>query len=990
MSDKKFKDLYKKLNPEQKKAVDTVEGPVMVIAGPGTGKTTILTLRIANILKKTDADPDSILALTFTESAVHSMREKLVDIIGSDAYKIAIHTFHGFANSVISRNPDSFPRIVGSRHISEIERVEILEAVIADESLDILRPYGNPYFYVRPSLGSIQDLKRDNISPADFKEYIKEQEETFEARDDTHHKKGRFKGQMKSDAKADLKKIEKNKELLLVYGRYEETLREKNLYDFEDMILEVVKALEEDENLLRDLQEKYHYVLADEHQDANFSQNRLLELLSSYHDFPNLFIVGDEKQAIFRFQGASLENFLYFKRTFPEAQIISLVSNYRSSQVILDAAHSLISDAGGGDAVERERLISKTGLKDEEISIFECRDPLSERNFAALKIKELIEDGVSPQEIAVLYRDNKDAFPIAEVLEREKIPFVIESNIDILSDGEILKLRTFLNALKNLSDEESLASILYFDFFDLDPLTVHKLVDESAQTDKKILTLLRESSGKGKSLAKGLSSWSKVFHNKPALDAFEIIVRESGFLTHIMNLDDSVEKMSRLDRFFEEIRRAGENKLNFYLRDFLKYLERLDRYSMKITGTEEVFPNRAVRLMTAHKSKGLEFGYVFVIDVTDGHWGNRRRMNHFSLPSAKNTKEVSDEDDERRLFYVAVTRAKKKVFITYAGQKEDGRKVLRSQFVEEIEEKFIKHSTPNFPEKKLSRKVLESKPKKRPSFKVEEKEYLKSLFLERGLSVTALNNYLSCPWTYFFQNLIRIPKAPNKFQRYGTAIHDTLFFYFESLKKGIRKDTSETLKFFRKVLKKVALSDAEYRELEKKGRKALSGYLKFYKGDFEKNILNEFDIKGVRIPIGGEKIILKGKLDKIEVLEGGARVVDYKTGKPKSRNAIEGKTKSSEGNYKRQLVFYKILLDNFEKADFKMVSGVIDFVEPDNKGAFRREEFQISDEEVDELEDLIKKVSGEILDLSFKDDRCGDKRCQYCLLADAMRMDQKK
>lgn len=983
MQDKEFQKSYKKLNPAQKEAVDAVEGPVMVIAGPGTGKTTILTLRIANILRKTDADPDSILALTFTESAVYSIREKLLDIIGSEAYKVGIYTFHGFANSVISRHPDSFPRIVGSTHIMEIERIKIIEEVIKEARVDLIRPYGNPYFYVKPVLRSIQDLKRDNISPEAFRKFIKNEEKAFKGRDDIHHTKGRFKGKMRTEAAKELRSIEKNKELLLAYEAYENILRERNLYDFEDMILEVVRVLEKDEPLLRSLQEKYQYVLADEHQDANFSQNRLLELLSSYHDSPNLFIVGDEKQAIFRFQGASLENFLYFRKTFPGARLISLVRNYRSTQTILDAAHSLISKAELGEGVPRERLLSQSGNNEEKISIFEFSAPQVEKNFIAKEIKKIIKDGANPEEIAVLYRDNKDAFSVADIFEREKIPFIIESSVDILSDEDILKIIGIFRAVADLSDEESLVSALYFDFLDLDPVSVHKLLRRSRDSKKNIMSLLRQGDDKEKELSKKLSSWSLVFHNKSALDAFEIMVRESGFLSYILKQPDSARKLAKLDRLLSEVRNASEGRSEFYMKDFMHYLDLLLRYDIKISGTEEAKPKNVVRLMTAHKSKGLEFDHVFIVDVSDGHWGNRRSVRHFNT-NPYDPAGGPEIDDERRLFYVALTRARKRVYLTYSRSNEDGKKVLRSQFLEEIEENFLDDGNTGPIERATSKEITISKPKDRPAVSIDEKEYLNALFIERGLSVTSLNNYLSCPWTYFFENLVRIPKAPNKFQRYGTVIHDSLFFFFEDYKKGNKRNVSEVIEFFRGGLKRQTLSDREFKDLKKKGEMALKGYFKQYGGTWERNILNEFDVAGIVLDVGDEKILIKGKLDKIEILgDSSVRVVDYKTAKPLSRNAIEGKTKSSEGNYKRQLVFYKLLLDNFRKQSFNMTSGVIDFVEPDDKGKYRKEEFEITAGDVGELTEVIERSAKEILDLSFWNKRCGKKDCKYCALANA-------
>src|SRR3989344_4120023 len=268
---KTFDKLYKALNPAQKEAVDNIEGPAMVVAGPGTGKTQVLTLRIANILKRTDANPDSILALTFTESVAHNLRTRLVEIMGTVGYRIAIFTFHGFCNDVIRRFAPHFPGIVGYAHANLIDQILILEEIIARSRLTKLKPFGNPYFYVRDVVSTIGKLKRENIDPNKLEKLIRKEPK---------------------------ERRERNKEFLYLYREYEKLLRARGYYDYDDMVMEVIRVLGADKELLSSLQEQYQYVLADEHQDANAGQNELLKLLMSFHQSPNIFVVGDEKQAI--------------------------------------------------------------------------------------------------------------------------------------------------------------------------------------------------------------------------------------------------------------------------------------------------------------------------------------------------------------------------------------------------------------------------------------------------------------------------------------------------------------------------------------------------------------------------------------------------------------------------------------------------------------------------------------------------------------------
>src|SRR3984957_10695755 len=313
-----FEERYKNLNDEQREAVDTLTGPVMVIAGPGTGKTEILTMRIANIRRTTKTPAEKILALTFTESGAVSMRRRLAELIGQDAYRVEISTFHGFANRIIRDFADYFPDIIGAMSITEIDQVGILRHLIDTLDLTKLRPFGDTYYYLRDILRALGELKQQGVSPSAFARIAAEEKETFYANPDLYNTSGKYEGKMKGKYDAGAKRIEKNLELVGVYEAYQAALRAAKQYDYSDMIMYVALALEEKEDLRRVLQDAYDYFLVDKHQDTNDAQNKIIEMLadgesvipSSSRDLgPNLFVVGDEKQAIFRFQGASLENF---------------------------------------------------------------------------------------------------------------------------------------------------------------------------------------------------------------------------------------------------------------------------------------------------------------------------------------------------------------------------------------------------------------------------------------------------------------------------------------------------------------------------------------------------------------------------------------------------------------------------------------------------------------------------------------------------------
>jgi DNA helicase-2/ATP-dependent DNA helicase PcrA len=991
-----FLKAYKSLNTAQKQAVDTIEGPVMVIAGPGTGKTQILTLRIGNILLSTDTTPDSILALTFTESGVQAMRKRLVSTIGETGYKVHINTFHGFCNEIIAHHPDDFPRIIGSKSTSDIDAIRILQDIISETKLEFLKPYGDTFFYVRPILSEIKDIKRENINPEQFAELVKEQKKNFEATPDLYHEKGAHKGKMKGVHADREKKIKKNEELAIVFKKYEEALTSKRLFDYEDMIMEVIRVLESNEPLRLEIQERYQYVLADEHQDANNAQNKILELITSFHENPNLFIVGDEKQAIFRFQGASLANFLYFKKLYPDALVINLENNYRSTQTILDGSHSIISHNSVKDAKLRVKLQAALDIHKGKtvapIELYEFSKTDLELAFLVYDIKEKIKTGTKAGEIAVIYRDNKDAFPVISVLEKTAIPFVVHSDRDVLSDEAIRKLILLFRAVSEPGNEEAFVRMLHVDFLDLDAIAIFKLCEAARAKRISVFDVIHNNE-KLQEFYKKYTLWARRAKNINITEIFEELVRESGMLGQILSSSGSLDTLNKVESFFAFARQMLETNPHTKLKEFLEHLDVLDSFNVRIKASASGLSQDGVHLMTAHKSKGLEFEHVYIIGGYDKHWSNKRDITYFESPIPMLAPEGEDKiEDERRLFYVALTRAKKRAVITFAKEGTDGREQLPTQFIGEIAPEFISsHAT--FELEALLTKESRAKafqPKVQHGIELTNKEYLQHLFLEQGLSVSALNNYLKCPWNFFFNNLLRIPKAYTKHQMYGNAVHAALYAFFTEYKENKNPSKAFLVGAFESSLSSMPLSDNDLYDSLEKGKKALSGYFNLYHEAWPKDILLEYSISKVLLSFeaGGEQktLELRGKLDKVErINDTEVHVVDYKTAEPKSRNELMGKTKTATGDYFRQLIFYKLLLEGHNKEQFKFASADIDFIEPDKTGNYRKERFEISDDEVTELKNLIRQSANEIFEVSFWEKRCGEKDCEYCALRNVMK-----
>lgn len=1014
-SSSKFAAAYARLNAEQKRAVDAIDGPVMVIAGPGTGKTEVLTMRIANIIEKAAASqeakvsPEAILALTFTESGVASMRKRLTDLVGTPAYRVMIATFHGFANGIIRDYPDKFPEIIGAVSITDVDQVRIVRDIIDGATaaeLDDLRPFGDRYYYLKSIMGAINELKRQGVTPAEFAAIVEKEKRAVAAIDDLYYEDGAHKGKMRGKYKEKAKHAARNGELAVVYTKYQAALRAAKQYDYSDMIMEVMRALETDESLRFILQEQYKYFLIDEHQDTNDAQNRIIELLAGGGDSarggeknsrPNLFVVGDEKQAIFRFQGASIANFYHFKTLYKDVVLIPLVNNYRSTQAILNAAAAVAPREGG------HQLVANAGHPETPAVLAVLSSPDAEYFFIAERVKALIAGKkVAPEEIAVLYRENRDAAPLARVLEKLGVPFAIESDQDTLGDEDIQKLLRILRAVQHFGSPSALFEYLHIDFLNIPPLDVYKLFSLAGKKRVNAYDVLRSSAlldEAGVSAAEKahletqlvhLSDWKRAAENMGAVRAFETIVRDSGFLTAIMSTPSASQKLAKLHTLFELLKSLVENRKDYTLKDFFAYLDLIQEQgvSLKSADTPRV-PGR-IRLMTAHKSKGQEFDHVFIMNAIDGKWGSRYKHEHIRLPPAiyrtladVNEKldngDSADNNDERNLFYVALTRARKEIVVTYAARDREGRELVPTQFIQELDGNLLAPlDVTKYERDFAAHRETEFAPAPPAEPDIENKEFLRILFDEQGLSVTALDNYLECPWHYFYVNLIRVPEAPNKHLMFGNAVHDAVKHYFDLRADGDDRGKEYLVEKFEEALAHQPIEERDYEETLAKGRRALAAWFDHYHADWPVKTENEVRIAGITIGAGAAAVNINGKLDKIEILDasGKVNVVDYKTGKPQSRNALEGKTKTATGNYKRQLVFYRLLLDKSEK--FTMVSGDIDFIESDDNGKFHKEPFTIDPAELAELEKIILRVASEIRNLSFWNSTCDDPECHYC------------
>ncbi len=1019
-----FNKAFEKLNTAQCQAVENIEGPVLVIAGPGTGKTQILATRIGKILQQTDTPEHGILCLTYTDTGRIEMRNRLFQLIGPASYRVNIHTFHSFCNDVIQDNISYFGK-QSMEAISELEELELFNDLLKNLPMESrLKNFKSDVNYeVKKLINLYSRYKKENWSVKFLNEKIDAYINDLPTRDEFIYKvnsKNFKKGDLKIGAiKEETEKMEKLREAVNLYPHYEAMMREKRRYTFDDMILWVLKAFEENPNILLNYQEKYLYFLVDEFQDTSGSQKQLLQHLIDYWESPNVFVVGDDDQSIFSFQDANVKNITDFAAEYANGLLkVVLTENYRSTQNVLDASKVLIEKN-----IERFVNIDKTLSKDlvaanpakKELNIpphiIEYPNPANEAICIAHKIEELISSGdTKPSEIAVIYRNHRQVEDLVNYFEKKNIRFNMKRNVNILELPFVTKILTILEYLalesnKEYSGDEKLFEILHYEFFKVPPIDIARLSRQVAQKNfnwrNERYSLRRAISEEGGTTpdlfseveASELKKISNVFEeliktaNNVTLQVlFEVVIREAGILNTIMNSLDKVWLMEVVTCLFKFIKSETHKNPEITLQRLLDMIKTMKNNNIRLNLEKVSASADGVNLVTAHSSKGTEFEYVFLIGCNKGIWDDKKSSGHFEFTMPDNlssTQYVVDELEEaRRLFYVGMTRAKTHLAISYSLMDNSSKVLERSAFVGEIIEGTGIMEQKEFADENTVSEYLQLQftAKAIPEIELIDKSYIDKILENYSLSVTNLNNYLECPIKFYYMNIIRIPAAMSESMAFGSAVHSTLQVLFEKMKTDGNLFPSKEVMlsdFDRFMERNLELfTKDQYNRRKEYGHKILPPYYDFYINKWNKIVNLEVNIRNVEV----EGVPLNGKLDKLEFDGKKVNIVDYKTGrydnakkklKPPSENDKVG------GDYWRQAVFYKILLDNEKYNNWNAVSSEFDFVEPVKKDEYKTEKIVITQEDIAIVLSQITDTWQKIQNHEFSKG-CGKDDCHWC------------
>ena len=977
-----YERSYSKLNENQKLAVDAIEGPVMVIAGPGTGKTHVVAMRVANILRKTQMKPGNILCLTYSVNAATEMRDRLRSLIGQDAYRVAIKNFHGFCNDLIQDNPIIFDGLSALEHISEVEKTKEVNKIVDQLLPDlVLVNKKNPYSKTMQIIKRISEFKREGRgNPQELAEIADEYENqmSMKSRDGTKaHEKNMIKAR-------------KFKELVRVFSSYQEMLEKTERYDFEDMILFVIKALKEEDWLLASLQERYQYLLVDEFQDTNGSQINLLELLSSSpvlkHD-PNLFVVGDDDQAIYRFQGANVQNILSFKNRFPDAPVIVLNESYRCVQNILDSACNLISNnterlVGRIEGLNKNLVSLRSGTEVSPRLVYSSSDS-TEAGTVCDIVKAKLDSGIDPGDIAVLVRTNKDLNLLYDAFTARGIPVRMNGKADLLNEPLVKQAVAILRAVENEKNNSNLASALSCECFGCHPADLARLFQRIESEGRTLLSLILDLEqadyiSRKEPLIKArdvILDLHNKLESRNVADTLEHLLKETGLLPFARGGLKKFDPLAfaMLQEFFERVKNRAYEDPNFSFHEFLEdlsYYENPDYPDLRLRFDLPHLSAKGVNLMTAHQSKGLEFKVVIIPNFREGHWDKRKNPSRIPAPEdllfgRKEDKSSFEENqDERRLAYVAITRAKDEVVFVCPKELTNGdktREVLPSSFFAEagkLEEKM--HDPANL----SSENEFLTKPVR--DFDSETKAFLLERLENYSLSVTALNHFLEDPQMFLEIDLLRVPQAKKPELVYGNAVHSALKKWGFAFKAGERLSEEKFLEEFKHYLNtREILTASEKARLAKVGEEALPRYFREIL-DVSSPIIHqiEYSVSAHLNQGAGPKagvVPIKGQIDRIDLLapdSSAARVIDFKTGIPKTEKQIR-----DDGGYFRQLVFYALIL-RCANAFVEPKEFILEFIGEGTEHPVRRS-FSISQPEIDDLKKVVRGVWEKIGNLDF-------------------------
>ena len=619
------------LNNRQLEAIKTLDGPMLVLAGAGSGKTKVLTTKVAYLLESRDVSPKNILAITFTNKAAKEMKDRIFSLIGREAFLIQISTFHSFGLKILKENYDLLGYTSNFTILDASDSETVIKKIMKDYDID-----SNKYNY-RAIKASISSNKNEMVGVEEFKKFV------YNDYDEA---------------------------VLKVYEEYEKELQRSNAIDFDDLLILPLKLFNEHKEVLQKYQEQYKYVFIDEYQDTNKPQYILSKLISA--KYKNITVVGDNDQAIFTWRGADYKNILNFEKDYEDAKVVILDENYRSTKTILKAANNVIKN----NKLRKEKNLWTENEDGNKITYYKAFDERDESFYVIKEIKKLLDDGVSPNDICVLYRANAQSRGIEDAFLENNISYRIVGSFAFYQRKEIKDLLSYLKLIHNEKDDVSLLRVINYPKRGIGSKTIEELTMVARENECSLYDAIE--SGKELEFKNIIEELKKASETMSLTEFVDLVLDKTG-IRESLRSEKTLEADIRLENLeeFKSITRTVEEVDGIAsLGDFLDEISLVTDASEKQEDGQD-----KVTLMTMHAVKGLEYDYVFVIGVEEGLFPHLNSMNS------------EDElEEERRLCYVAITRARKKLYIINARSRLLYGKVssnVPSRFIAEIGDELL-------------------------------------------------------------------------------------------------------------------------------------------------------------------------------------------------------------------------------------------------------------------------------------------------------------
>lgn len=898
------------LNKEQKKAVDHKNGPLLIVAGAGTGKTTVIIERVLNLFKKKSVKPENVLALTFTDKAAGEMVERLEKELTIGYVDLWVMTFHSFAQKLLEQHGADIGLPTKFKLLDETATWLLIRDNLDSFELDYYRPLGKPTSFIHALVKHFSRCKDELITADQYLDYAQ-----LLIKNSSNQT---------SDQESD--EPERVLEIAKAYKRYQEILLANDCLDFGDLVFYAYQLLSKRPAIRKKYQQQFKYVLVDEFQDTNYGQYQLIKLLLTAEN--NITVVGDDDQSIYKFRGASVSNILEFKNDFPNAKDVVLTTNYRSRQIILDCAYDFIQknnpdrlEIALGGSISKRLQSARPGSG--VVQYLSSITAEAEAEAVVKKIIALDDSAGNWNKFAILARSNEALKPAIETLESHGVPFQYIASRGLFGKSLVLDLIAFLRLLDNVHEADALFRYLSLPIFDISPIEIIEIsrlasrkqlsLFEVARDARLLLPVLSETTYTKLEQALNLlylgMKKNPLGENKSVSQVIFEFLKESGYRKYIDTLPDLKRAQTYfvLEQFYHRLKGfelvSQDHSVKTYLRLLELELEAGEQGALETMADEGP---ELVKVMTIHASKGLEFDYVFVVSMVDRRFPSSQRSEPIELPNALIKEQLPSGNahiqEERRLCYVAITRAKEGLFLSGAKSYGGSRDKKPSIFVEEMGLTPIEVQTNkiNFIDKETN----------------EVNFYWKPLIPKR-FSFTQLQDFTRCPRYYYYKYIVKLPMIGNHHLSFGNTIHLALQRFAEetakrfgqaqmSLFKKNPTDPSpltleELLAFYEACWQDDWYESKNQKEKYRlKGKKMLTEWMA---SEFKISQPPLFIEKPFTIKI--DDAVVTGKIDRIDLLpDKSVAIIDYKTGRPKDKLDTESK---------RQLLVYQLAVEQVFK-----------------------------------------------------------------------------